>query len=163
MTYSAIAVSNSILRRSFRDGVPITLMKLQRITYFVASEYEKKTRRPLLDEQFQQWSYGPVLRSLHDKFSVFKGNPVNVYGKDAKGVGYCVDERADFALSEVLESIWEKSKHLPPVTLSRITHLPESAWRKAFLRAESVLDGKEIASDTSYEPILGLIREKMSA
>lgn len=162
MTYSAIAISNSILRRSFNDGVPITLMKLQRITYFVASEYVKKTGEPLLDEQFQQWNYGPVLRSLHDKYSAFKGNPINVYGKDAKGVGYYVDEKANLTLSEVLDSVWEKAKHLPPVTLSRITHLPGSAWRKAFLRSESVLDGKEIATDTSYEQILGLMREKVT-
>lgn len=46
-------LANNVLSRSFRDKVPITSMKLQRILYIVSSEYYKKTGNiPLVEDFF---------------------------------------------------------------------------------------------------------------
>ncbi|WP_268905973.1 hypothetical protein [Corynebacterium diphtheriae] len=41
MAYSPTMIANNILSRAFADKAYITPMKLQKILYFVASEYQK--------------------------------------------------------------------------------------------------------------------------
>lgn len=53
MPYPATMIANNVLERSFRDGVYVTPMALQKILYFAASEYEKRTGNRLLAEPFQ--------------------------------------------------------------------------------------------------------------
>lgn len=62
--YSPTMIANNILSRSFSDKVDITPMKLQRILYFTAAEYQKATHKPLLEEPFSTWTYGPVAYSI---------------------------------------------------------------------------------------------------
>lgn len=52
MTYSATTVANNILQRSFAERRYMSPMKLQKILYFVAFEYQKRRGRPLFSEQF---------------------------------------------------------------------------------------------------------------
>ena len=62
ITYDATLVANNVLYRASRSEprVTVTLMKLQKVLYFVASEYAKRTGRPLFSEHFQTWEYGPI-------------------------------------------------------------------------------------------------------
>lgn len=57
MAMSATTVCNNILRRSLSEGIPVSPMKLQRLLYFVACAYQKRTGSPLLNERFEVWRY----------------------------------------------------------------------------------------------------------
>lgn len=57
MRMSATTVCNNILQRSLSENIPVTPMKLQRLLYFVACAYQKRTGSPLLAEQFEVWKY----------------------------------------------------------------------------------------------------------
>lgn len=153
MTASTIHVSNTILNRSFEDNLRITPMKLQRILYFVASEYAKQTGKNLFDEQFQAWKYGPVLVSVYTKFGVFKGENINVYGKDAVGNAYMVDERANPVLTAIVDRVWFACKNIPAVTLSRLAVGEGSAH----LRSDDLrIKHYDVKEDISYRQVLGL-------
>jgi uncharacterized phage-associated protein len=155
MTFSPVNVSNNILRRAFDESVSVSPMKLQKLLYFVASEYGKRADAPLLAETFQPWKYGPVVRSVYDEFRSFGGGPIRAYGKDAQGKAYMADERQDSHLARALDDVWRAAKSRSAVELSRITHLPGSAWDRAY-REHRWIDAADIAADKTYEPMLGL-------
>lgn len=128
--HGSVAVANSILRRAFMEHTPLPLMKLQRIIYLVAQEYQRLTGRPLLDEDFKDWPYGPVLTTLWHKFSCFGGEPIPTYAKIAGGGAYVVDERADPAVSQAIATVWASTRGQSGVELSRACMEPGSAWQQ---------------------------------
>lgn len=155
MAYSAVHVSNNILKRAFDSEVSVSPMKLQKILFFVASEYAKRTGRQLLSESFEAWAYGPVVRSVYDEFRSFGGSAIRAYGKDARGKAYMADEDADPDLDLVLSAVWDATRDRTAVHLSRITHRPDSAWSTAETNSERISHDAMVA-DISYRDVLGL-------
>lgn len=153
--FSPSHVSNNILRRAFNDDIAVSPMKLQRLLYFVASEYAKITGSPLLGESFQAWQYGPVVRSVYDEFHSFGGGSIRKFAKDAQGKSYRVNEKHNPALTYAIDRVWQKASNRSPVDLSRVTHLPESAWSKAYEKQEYI-DDNELARDNTYAHALQL-------
>lgn len=157
MTFPPVIVSNNILNRAFADEVSVSPMKLQKLLFFVASEYAKETKTPLLTEQFQAWDYGPVLRSVYDEYRSFGGSPIRAYAKDAAGKSQMIDETKDEALRRAVDRIWDHAKGLSAVHLSRITHVEGSAWFKTFQRSRSgAIPNDELCEDTTYRKPLFL-------
>ena len=150
MPYTSVLVANNVLDRAFAEKCLINTMKLQRILYFVASEYQKRTGLPLFSERFETWRYGPVLRSVHSAFSPFAGRDITRFSKNAKNKSLMIDEDADRELKRALDVVWATTKGLSPITLSRITHMENSAWDKAFQNDQPFLSSDDIAGDSTY-------------
>lgn len=72
MTYVSTLIANNVLSRAFAKKAYISPMKLQKILYFVAAEYQKKAGQSLFSERFETWQYGPVLRSVYSEFHPFR-------------------------------------------------------------------------------------------
>ncbi|WP_083404636.1 MULTISPECIES: Panacea domain-containing protein [unclassified Curtobacterium] len=157
MGFSSSNVSNNILKRAFDEDVTVTPMKLQKILYFVASEYAKETGKPLFDEPFRAWQYGPVLRSVYDEFRTYGGSPIRKFAKDAEGKAYRVSEKSNPALKNAIDRVWEKTATRSAVDLSRITHNKGSAWSKTYTsRLSDYIEDDLIRDDTTYERDLRL-------
>lgn len=156
MAYSPTMIANNILSRAFAEKAYMSPMKLQKILYFVASEYQKATKRPLLEEQFSTWAYGPVVYSVYDEFRSFSKEKIKRYARDARGNVFVIDETQDIELKVALDRVWDKTKNIGAVKLSEITHMQDSAWDKAFQDDEPVLNPADIATDSTYRVPLGL-------
>lgn len=105
-------VANSILVRAFRDNIPVSPMKLQKLLFFVTCLYQRNTSVRLLTESFQPWKYGPVVRSVHDEFKGFGGSPITSYARDAQGNAYAANEDSNPPLKQALDEIWSHMKKL---------------------------------------------------
>lgn len=147
-------VANSILRRAFNDGIPITLMKLQKLLFFVTCLYQRATHRHLLTESFQPWKYGPVCAAVYDEFKVFGGQPITRYATDAKGYATGIDEQHSPALANALDTVWRSMKYCGAVELSRLTHVENSSWSKAIQKREPFIDNAEMANDHTFDHLL---------
>lgn len=156
MAYSPTMIANNILSRAFAEKAYMSPMKLQKILYFVASEYQKATKRQLLEEPFSTWAYGPVVYSVYDEFRSFSKDNIKRYARDARGDVFIIDETQDIELKVALDRVWDKTKNLGAVKLSEITHLQDSAWDKAFQDDEPALSPVDIATDNTYRVPLGL-------
>lgn len=156
MAYSATVVANNVLSRAFLEGTYISPMKLQKVLYFVASEFQKKTGRRLFNEFFETWNYGPVLRSVYEEFRPYNKRSIGEYSKDSKGQSLIVNETTDILLKGVLDEVWAKTRDMGAVALSDITHTENSAWDKAFQAESPVLSFDDIAADNTYRMRLGL-------
>lgn len=143
-------VCNNVLFRAFTQKVDVSPMKLQKLLYFVACEYQKRTDTPLFSESFQVWKYGPVLPSVYGEFKSFGKEPISAYARDAKGISYIVDESTSPALKSSIDIIWGSFKDWDPIALSQITHMEGSAWSKAFDAYDSVINTNDMKEDLTY-------------
>lgn len=156
MVYSPTAVANNVLSRAFAENVPVTPMKLQKILYFVASEYQKTTKVRLFEEPFLTWAYGPVLYSVFNEFRAFSKEKISRYARNAKNQTLVVDESEDEVLRGALNLIWNATQSMGARELSELTHAEDSAWDKAFQADEETLQSKDILLDETYKQQLGL-------
>lgn len=154
---NATYVANNILQRAFRDDVPVTPMKLQKLLFFVTCLYQRNTGRRLLTESFQPWKYGPVCRAVYDEFRAFGGKPITRYAQDAVGAAYRIDEDSSPALRRVLNLVWENMKGLSAVELSRVTHRRGSAWSQAVDGGlDRYVSNSAMAGDHTFDDLLGM-------
>lgn len=156
MAYSPTMIANNVLSRAFEEKIYVSPMKLQKLLYFIASEYQKRTGKTLLAEPFQTWAYGPVIHSVYDEFRAFSKTRIKRYGRDAEGKAYVIDEAEDIDLRHSMERVWEAAKNMGAVELSEITHREGSAWDKAFQADMALLDPEDIVADNTYRDALGM-------
>lgn len=147
-------IANSILRRAFTEQTSVSPMKLQKLMFFTACLYQRHTRRRLLTESFQPWKSGPTCGAVYGEFASFGGNPITEYAKDAIGDVYAADERSNPELKQAIDMVWDHMKHLPAVTLARITVLPGSAWSKAVERKNCFISNADMAEDHTFDAYL---------
>lgn len=150
-------VANNVLERAFRDRIPVSLMKLQKICYFTASEYARQTDGArLFSECFVAWQYGPVLRGVDAAFRCFGGGPIRRYACDAAGQPYVLDESCVPGLASVLDRVWERTKDHSAVVLARATRLPGSAWHRSYTaNGGGSIDHAAVVDDCTYRALLG--------
>lgn len=150
MSMSPTVVCNNILKRGFADGRDVTPMKLQKLMYFVACEYAKRTGKEMLSEDFGVWQYGPVLRTVYDEFKSYGKRPITQYAKDASGRSYAIDESTAPNLRDSIDYIWSKYRDLSGIALSQITHQDGSGWSRAFCERRPKITLDDMKADVSY-------------
>ena len=69
--YPAKALANMLLDWADQRGTDVTPLKMQKLLYFIHADYLVKTGSPLVKEQFEAWSYGPVIPSVYEQFKAF--------------------------------------------------------------------------------------------
>lgn len=152
MSMSPTVVCNNILKRSFlSNGAAITPMKLQKLMYFVACEYQKCTQTPLFSEPFEVWKFGPVLHSVYDEFKSYGKNEITSYAKDAKGISYVIDEETAPYLTSAIDKIWSNFQNWDAISLSNITHQEGSGWSAAYDRHQPIIKESQMEEDHTYE------------
>ena len=65
MTYSAKDIGRATVKLSVDNKCWISNLKLQKLLYFSWLEYYRRTEKPLFEEEFQAWKYGPVVPSVY--------------------------------------------------------------------------------------------------
>ena len=154
--YSSTDVANNVLSRAFAEKISVSPMQLQKILYFVASEYQKTTKARLFEEPFSTWAYGPVLYSVFNEFRAFSKEKISRYARNAKNQTLIVDESEDVALRDALDRIWNATQSMGAKELSELTHAEDSAWDKAFQADKETLQPEDILLDETYKQPLGL-------
>lgn len=156
MAYVPTLIANNILNRAFAEERKISPMKLQKILYFAAAEYQKNTGKSLFSERFETWQYGPVLRSVYSEFRPFSRDYITRFAKDAENKSRMINENTDSELKRALDSVWAVAKERSAVDLSRITHMQNSAWDRSFQTEQPFLSTENIKADDTYRRELGL-------
>ena len=135
-------------------GKKIDQMKLHKLMYFAQRENLVVYDKPLFDEQFSGWKYGPVLRSVR-----------NAYMKNELD-GH-VDKMSDEE-EAILQVVFDRYSEKTSWSLSRLTH-GEYSWlqsRKGISEGENGnrpilikdirIDANRIKSRREKRKILGL-------
>lgn len=138
MQYTAETIANWFLSRSRQDGEFLTHMKLQKLVYISHGWSLGAEAGGLLAEPVEAWEYGPVIRSLYNKYKVFRGAPI-------------VDELGAAAVTlqdaSLLEWVWQQYHKFTAVQLSGLTHKSDTPWTKSYQPGVNVVIPTETIHD----------------
>lgn len=160
MPYPAFAVANTLIERSKMTGVPLTPLKLQKVMYFLTSEYAKETGGDnLMLDNFQAWAYGPVVPAIYQKFKPFRAHPITGYATDSQGYILKVMVAENPAFERTLNRVWDATASKTPTQLVTISQADGSAWSQTW--NDEAGDGdpilfKAVKNDSTYKDYLGL-------
>ena len=80
--YSGIEVAKYAINRCNEKGKPISNLYLQKILYFIQSEYKQKTNEWLISDDFLAWPYGSVLKDVYDEYNWYYSSRRSEYYDD---------------------------------------------------------------------------------
>jgi len=142
---SAVTVANNFIRKGKEENISITPLKLQKLVYFLYKRYLQKTGDKLFSEQFETWKYGPVVPSIYTEFSTYGDDPIKSFAQDSQGNCYVVTEEGSF--KEAFDYVWSTYKNYSGMSLSSLTHQPNTAWSKAKEAERQYLTDEEINNE----------------
>ena len=143
---STLPVANSILKRAFNEGVPVSPMKLQKLMYFVYKRYLKETGYALFDEDFEAWQWGPVLRSVYHSFKEYGADAIDEYASDGRKNAMLISDD-DVQFYDALNYVWKKYSGFSGWYLSQLTHKENTAWSKASSNNRLYISYKDIEEE----------------
>jgi len=100
------AAANTFLYLGFKENIEITPVKLQKLVYFLYTEYLQRTGTPLFSEPFENLISGPVLPSLYYKFHSFGTNPITRFARNATGQVEMINLEVSNDLTTAVRKIW---------------------------------------------------------
>ena len=126
MGVTSIDVANMLVQMALDEGIPINLVKLQRLIYILYKEYLKASGKSLFIDDFEAWTGGWVLRSVYDRYSIYgTGCITKVLGNTV------VDRCSSEIFYNTVARVWTKYKYLSGIELSRLVRVEGGAWDKA--------------------------------
>ena len=76
MAHHPCLAANYFINRGNSDGNLFTPLQIQKLIYFANGWMLGVYHRPLLDEEFEAWQYGPVIPVVYHNLSYYGGDSV---------------------------------------------------------------------------------------
>ncbi len=118
---SALDAANFILELARADGIAIDPLTLQKILYYCQC-WSLRDGECLFHDRIEAWKHGPVVRSV---WLAHSGSEVIQHPSEPRHFALSPDQM------DLIHGVWECLRGVHGTTLSRETHAPGSAWRKA--------------------------------
>lgn len=147
---TALDVANTFLSQGKAENVQITPMQLQKFVYIFYKEYLRTYEQKLFAEPFETWRYGPVLRTVYDSFKFYGSNPISDYYYLNDGNYQTMNLSVNPSVRDLFFSTWYKYKQFDGITLSEMTHRPNTAWSKAQESGSPFLMDQDIFMEEPY-------------
>jgi uncharacterized phage-associated protein len=104
----------------------VTNLSLQKIIYFCHMFHLGKHQKPLINEVFEAWIYGPVLPKLYDKLKIYGADYISDNFYNVSDIG---DKEINSFLEEVAGALLQRK----PWELVTLTHSKTGAWAKNYV------------------------------
>lgn len=106
------------------SGWTLSNLKMQKIGFIAEMLHLGREREPLINEQWQAWSYGPVQPDLYHQVKMFGADPVrDIFYAPAITSG---------TRGKAIEDAYEIMKDLSPSEMINTTHQSDGAWAKSY-------------------------------
>jgi uncharacterized phage-associated protein len=128
-------------------------MHLQKLKYLAHGWTLAVTGRPLIEDRFEAWEYGPVVRKLYDALRTYGPSPIRNHLRWGQDTPFTSDdggpafERLEPNEERVLDRVWELYGRYEAFQLSALTHAAGSPWQLAFSpeKPNRQIDNEKIA------------------
>lgn len=124
MGYSAVDIGRTTVQLSLDNKIWLTNLKLQKLLYFAWIEYFKNTGKPLFDDDFEAWKYGPVVPSVYYDFWQYAGSTI-VFAKTPSSI-------VDSGTKDFLLTILKEYKDRDAYDLIDASH-ETKAWKSNYI------------------------------
>ncbi|EIV6436022.1 SocA family protein [Salmonella enterica] len=138
MAYSAAAVANAFIEKANKGELSeLTPMKLQKLLFYTQSWHLKLCNdRPLFDDLFARWKFGPVIPPLYHMLKKYGSGeiqePISII-IDSNGEWKRITptiQKDDADAMKLIDKIIEVYGGYSGTALSNMTHAPGSAWSR---------------------------------
>lgn len=146
MTHRAVEIANEFLCIPGAAG-RLTQMHLQKLTYIAHGWNWAINGEPLVSDDIEAWSFGPVVRDLYEHTKFFGSQPIDrpitpddsqvarFFGKTGNAAPYTA--KLTDRERQVIRQVWERYGRLSAIRLSELTHQPGTPWFQAFQRGRN--------------------------
>ncbi|MEQ9210807.1 MAG: DUF4065 domain-containing protein, partial [Pseudomonadales bacterium] len=131
-------VANFLLDHSDQVWRPVSHLALQKIIYFCHAWHLSKYREPLLSEEAEAWSHGPVFRSVYRSFKncgsshiISRAKTID-YGSGSEGV---VQYEFPIEVETFLKNVFDMYARYSASDLRRISHERDGPWFRVWQAA----------------------------
>lgn len=122
----ALDLAKYIILDSAKIGYPVSNLQLQKVLYFTNMFYISKNDTNLIDEPFEAWQFGPVIREIYDEYSINGSNRIYLEEDDLfynEIHSKLDDETKDIITTLCRANVWK---------LVDYSHYKGGAWDKTF-------------------------------
>lgn len=151
--YQLAHVVNTILFRVKNEGIAISPMKLQKLTYFLYAEYLYSEHDCLFATRCEAWKYGPVIGNIYWAFKDCKDGNVKHTMVDADGKRRVIDVDSDRKFEICFDKMWLTYAAKTGIELAEITQKPSDAWYAAVMRRENFLQDQDIFAEMEQQQV----------
>ena len=123
--YDSRHVANELIRRSRERNQTLTHMQIQKLIYFAHARMLSIHSEPLINQEFEAWSYGPVVPDLYQSLKRHGSDPVRQEIPMRTPVGLNTRER------DLVDHIFNRYGSLSASQLSELTHGEGTPWSNA--------------------------------
>lgn len=120
-------IANYFIGVSNTSGSLITNLKLQKLVYYAEAWHLANFNESIVDEDFEAWVHGPVVRRLYGEYRGFGWKPIiqsEITDATHADLVASFPERT----RELLQMVTDEYFSLPAYQLERLTH-NEDPWR----------------------------------
>ena len=129
-------------------------MQIQKLIYLAQGYHLYHYDTPIINEVFQAWKFGPVLRSIYHECKNFGRSGINEFLIEGEFMG-TKDEMYPFVVrpapipenkevNQLIDFIWETYSKYDPLKLSQWTHEKGGPWDKVTNGGKDILLNMEV-------------------
>jgi len=135
---TAAAVANEFLNLGTNEpsAPAIDQMKLQKLLFYAHAWHLAFYDKPLFEEDFEAWPWGPVVRDVYAQTRIYGNKPINSRISNLSRTG---SGPGDFSfttppgvedpnLKAFIKLIWDTHKNYTGIQLSNSTHANNEPW-----------------------------------
>lgn len=129
--YDSRVAANALLKAAWSSGCEVSNLKLQKLLYFAHGLMLTRSGRPLVNREFEAWSYGPVERVAYEAFSSWGRNPIESFAKGTNPVTGQTHEIGDEIGTKSLEVVNDVVGRFGGMTagqLVKLSHASGAPW-----------------------------------
>ena len=154
--YSAASIANMFLNKGFLERKPISPMQIQKLIYLAHGYHLYWHDEPLVDEVFQAWKFGPVLRSVFLECREFSPSEIRDFIADhtmsyehggflAAGTPAPLPDNEE--IEELVTFVWANYKDYAATVLSQWTHEEIGPWYTVTQGGKRILMNQEVPNE----------------
>jgi uncharacterized phage-associated protein len=148
MSYNVIHIANKIIACTDSEhGELISNLKLQKLLYYIQGFNIAVFNKPLFEDDFEAWQYGPVVKDAYFHFKSFGASSITLKDEDIVAK---LDEDQEELFTEVLSEYGQFSAG----KLMTMTH-QESPWINTINKNPQTLISKELLRTYFKTQIVG--------
>jgi uncharacterized phage-associated protein len=147
---TAIVVATYFIEKGISDCKPIDNLKTQKLVYIAHGWHLGFFDMPLIKEDIQAWTYGPVIPALYKRLKHWGKSPITVTPQDNVLALFksklpsdetMLDEVQTLLRNKIilLDDVWKHYGKKTSPELVSLTHQPDTPWSKwwrGFLNTE---------------------------
>jgi uncharacterized phage-associated protein len=163
LPFKSLAVANRFVELANESKAnDLTLMKLLKLVYFAHGWHLALAGKPLIDEHFEAWQFGPVAPDVYHNFKHVGASPIHSPAHTL--IDFDMSTPADQIRVETptvprdpsmdgfLKRIWDTYGKVTAYQLSQLTHQPGTPWYETWYnRGGSTRKNTDIQDDLIQE------------